>query len=212
MRLRRGGLGSAGQSGSARAPGRSSANKKTAEKVYTVSGRRNARIGQPSALARTAREIRSPQVSTLHRKPGARWFTRGQQTDTQCVRAVNDCGQRSALLRCPQLLAGGRPVCTGCTPVRVLSFRPRRPSPLHRPYRQTRVLSSRSLRARRCRVLADFLRSSARALGRARTAFSPCSLVCRSASRRVRGADDKMFGSGSKTRPKTIGYLKSIVI
>lgn len=105
---------------------------KTAKRrICTVSRAAERPNRTADAPERATREIRSPQVITLHSKPGARWSSRDQRTDTWHGKAVDSCGQRGAVPRCPQLLAGGRLGALSSHAVRVLRFRPRRPSPLH---------------------------------------------------------------------------------
>ena len=111
LRLRRGGLGSAG-SWPCTSTGRIPYKNKNQRRVYA----REQGGGTPDRTAdapeRATREIRSPQVNTLHRKAGARWSTRDQRTDTLHGKAVDSCGQRGAVPRLSTAV-GRRP--TGCT-------------------------------------------------------------------------------------------------
>ena len=116
--------------GPARAPA-GSCTKTTIQRVYA----REQGGGTPDRTAdapeRATREIRSPQVITLHRKPGARWSSRDQRTDTRQGKAVDSCGQRGAVPRLSTAV-GRRP--TGCTELARCAgpgLRPRRPFPLH---------------------------------------------------------------------------------
>ena len=111
MRLRRGGPGSAG-SWPCTSTGRIPYKNKNQRRVYAVSRAAERPNRTADAPERATREIRSPQVITLHRTPGARKSSRDQRTDTRHGKAVDSCGQRGAVPRLSTAV-GRRP--TGCT-------------------------------------------------------------------------------------------------
>lgn len=130
LALTRGGLGSAG-SWPCTSTGRISCKNNNQKSICREQGG-----GTPESARRgtggAAREIRSPQVNTLHRKPGARWSLRDQRTDTLRVRTVDSCWPRA--LGGQQLLAVTGRSALNSHAVRVLSFRPRRSAPLLRAH------------------------------------------------------------------------------
>ena len=85
---------------------------KNQRRVYAVSRAAERPNRTADAPERATREIRSPQVITLHSTPGARWSSRDQRTDTLHGKAVDSCGQRGAVPRLSTAV-GRRP--TGCT-------------------------------------------------------------------------------------------------
>ena len=138
LRLRRGG------------PGRAGSWPKNQRRVYAVSraAERPIRTAEALAAQRGRSGARKSSRCTVRQEPASHHGTNRLIRGT--VRRSTTVGNAVPFRGCPQLLAGGRLGALSSHAVRVLRFRPRRPSPLCGLTRQMRVLSSRSLRARRC--------------------------------------------------------------
>ena len=170
-------------------------------------------IGQPThqSAQRGRSGARKSSRCTVRQEPASHHGINGLILCT--VRRSTAVGNAVPSRGCPQLLTGSRQGVQSSHFVRVLCFRPRRPYPLL--FASTANAGPELTLTVACAgagVLDDFPRSSARAPGQARAAFSPCIRVCRSVSRRVSRDNDKMFATGSKTRLKSIDYRKYIVI
>ena len=100
-------------------------------------------IGQPThqSAQRGRSGARKSSRCTVSQEPAGPHGTNGLIRGT--VRRSTAVGNAVPFRGCPQLLAGGRLGALSSHAVRVLRFRPRRPSPLCGLTRQTRVLSSR---------------------------------------------------------------------
>lgn len=170
-------------------------------------------IGQPThqSAQRGRTGARKSSRCTVKQEPAGPHGINGLILCT--VRRSTAVGNAVPFRGCPQLLAGDQLGALSSHAVRVLRFRPRRPPPLLRAH--TAGAGPELTQTVACAgagVLDDFPRSSARAPGQARAAFSPCIRVCRSGSRRGSRDNDKMFATRSKTRLKSIDYRKYIVI
>ncbi len=149
LRLRRGGPGRAG-SWPCTSTGRIPYKNKNQRRVYAVSraAERPIRTAEALAAQRGRSGARKSSRCTVRQEPASHHGTNRLIRGT--VRRSTTVGNAVPFRGCPQLLAGGRLGALSSHAVRVLRFRPRRPSPLCGLTRQMRVLSSRSLRARRC--------------------------------------------------------------
>ena len=130
--------------------GRLMALHKNQRRVYAVSraAERPIRTAEALAAQRGRSGARKSSRCTVRQEPASHHGTNRLIRGT--VRRSTTVGNAVPFRGCPQLLAGGRLGALSSHAVRVLRFRPRRPSPLCGLTRQMRVLSSRSLRARRC--------------------------------------------------------------